>query len=59
MIYKNAIACAAVLGSAAAFQPAAPINGAKSVSSLKMSLEQYKDELKATAEAIAAPGNIF
>mmetsp|Transcript_482 Transcript_482/g.610 ORF Transcript_482/g.610 Transcript_482/m.610 type:complete len:393 (-) Transcript_482:236-1414(-) len=56
MIYKNAIACAAVLGSAAAFQPAAPINGAKSVSSLKMSLEQYKDELKATAEAIAAPG---
>jgi len=57
MIYKNVAVFAGVMGSALAFQPAAPLAGARNVAATKMSLEQYKDELAATAAAIAAPGN--
>mmetsp|Transcript_15507 Transcript_15507/g.19431 ORF Transcript_15507/g.19431 Transcript_15507/m.19431 type:complete len:393 (+) Transcript_15507:66-1244(+) len=56
MIYKNVAVFAGVMGSALAFQPAAPLAGARNVAATKMSLEQYKDELAATAAAIAAPG---
>jgi len=56
MIYRN-VACALLMGSAAAFQPSTPLNGAvRATSAVQMSLEKYASELARTAAAIASPG---
>jgi len=56
MIYKT-VAFAGLVASATAFAPSTPVRSAAAAkASVTMSLEKYKDELAATAAALAAPG---